>query len=259
MYIPRRWKLLFLGASLLRSSQGLRACANVVGSRSAVVQATDSNMAEGPPDIEYLSSALLLQGQVMQGYGRGSKKLGVPTANLPQFDNQLSEGKYRRGVYFGWGSIEQTGAVLPCVANIGVSPTFAGQENAVNIVEAHLLDYGEGGDFYDKDMRLCLVGFLRPEQKFASLAALVAQITNDIDLTRALCAPPLEGTALSARRVAEAFLDWMTPSSARVVDVSAAGAGQRPALWGEVVLSPPDGTAVAAVQGWTPGWAVKRP
>lgn len=268
-------KLTLLGAATwLCTSQGHRSFTSVVGSsRRMAIQAVDSSSVggggggggggesggKGPPHVEYLSSALLLQGQVMQGYGRGSKKLGVPTANLPHFDSQLSAGKYRRGVYFGWGGIEQTGAVLPCVANIGVSPTFAGQENAINIVEAHFLDYSEGGDFYGKDVRLCLVGFLRPEQKFASLAALVAQITSDIELTRALCAPPLEGTALTARRIAEKFMDW-TPSS-HVVE-TLGGGGERTALWGEAPLisqSPPPGATVSDVQGWTPGWTVKRP
>ena len=34
-------------------------------------------------NYKMLSKILLLQGKVTTGYGRGSKKLGVPTANLP--------------------------------------------------------------------------------------------------------------------------------------------------------------------------------
>lgn len=80
-------------------------------------------------NLEYLQNIILLQGEVSKGYGRGSKKLGVPTANLPQFDSQLEKAKYPRGVYFGWGRIrnDPTDALLPCVANIGVSPTFVNQ------------------------------------------------------------------------------------------------------------------------------------
>jgi hypothetical protein len=81
------------------------------------------------PEFEFSSSALWLQGAVAKGYGRGSKKLGVPTANLPHFHEQLARAQYRRGVYFGWGRIrgDPANSIMPCVANIGISPTFAGQ------------------------------------------------------------------------------------------------------------------------------------
>ena len=122
-------------------------------------------------------------------YGRGSKKLGVPTANLPHFNDLLQINKYERGVYFGWGLIENDpNKIYGCVANIGISPTFQGQENAINIVEAHLLDRNidNNNDFYDKNLRLALVSFLRPEQKFSSFDALITQINNDVNLARNL-------------------------------------------------------------------------
>lgn len=70
-------------------------------------------------------------------------------------------GRRATGVYFGWaalegaaekdkdgeeGAIEGEGGGGPwkCVANVGYSPTFAGQENAEKIVEGHLIGY-EGG------------------------------------------------------------------------------------------------------------------
>ena len=59
----------------------------------------------------------------------------------------------------------------------------------MNIVEAHLLDRKiSNNDFYGSTLRLCLVGFLRPEMKFASFDALIAQINADIQQTRELCA-----------------------------------------------------------------------
>ncbi|CAM9829915.1 unnamed protein product, partial [Heterosigma akashiwo] len=49
-----------------------------------------------------LDTVLGVEGEVSQGYGRGGKKLGVPTANLPEslFSENLSA--VRTGVYFGW-------------------------------------------------------------------------------------------------------------------------------------------------------------
>lgn len=61
------------------------------------------------------------------GYGRGSKKLGVPTANLPHFNKEIMESALVNGVYFGWGYLPGEREVLGCVANIGKSPTFVDQ------------------------------------------------------------------------------------------------------------------------------------
>ncbi|CAM9425167.1 unnamed protein product, partial [Choristocarpus tenellus] len=126
--------------------------------------------------------------QVSQGYGRGSKKLGVPTANLPESQFADNLRSLPTGVYFGWvmleGAMEESGdgagrGPWKCVANVGYSPTFAGQENAEKIVEAHVINYA-GGDFYGKMMRIMLIGFQRPERKFASFPELVATINKDV-------------------------------------------------------------------------------
>ena len=128
-----------------------------------------------------LKEAILLQGQVMHGYGRGSKKLGVPTANLPHFDEQLRENNIQQGVYYGWSKLYgKSGKEVPCVANIGKSPTFEDQKNPTNIVEVHLIDPTATSDFYGEFMRVALVGFLRPEKKFDGIDALIKQINQDV-------------------------------------------------------------------------------
>jgi FAD synthase len=66
-------------------------------------------------------------GPVMNGYGRGSKKLGVPTANLPHFDKEIRESALSHGVYFGWGYLPNEREISGCVVNIGRSPTFVDQ------------------------------------------------------------------------------------------------------------------------------------
>ena len=135
-----------------------------------------------------MDRSLFLQGQVTHGYGRGSKKLGVPTANLPHYDKQLQENDVTRGVYYGWAKVYgREGAEVPCVANIGKSPTFEGQENPVNIVEVHVID-PITEDFYGSFIRVALVGFLRPECKFDSFDALVTQINQDVQDASSACA-----------------------------------------------------------------------
>jgi riboflavin kinase len=70
---------------------------------------------------------LFAEGNIKQGYGRGSKKLGFPTANLPQFHHQIEHDKLKLGVYFGWSKIRNDENIYGFVANIGKSPTFVGQ------------------------------------------------------------------------------------------------------------------------------------
>eukprot|EP00934_Nitzschia_sp_Nitz4_P008773 Nitzschia sp. Nitz4//scaffold16_size188269//76241//77716//NITZ4_001792-RA/size188269-processed-gene-0.51-mRNA-1//1//CDS//3329538520//8763//frame0 len=139
------------------------------------------------------------RGTVDNGYGRGGKKLGVPTANLPSslFQNALES--VDTGVYFGWATLEEESqdgspasfkGPFKAVVNVGFSPTFAGQENAEKIIEAHLIaDPSSGGptidkDFYGQVMRLELAGFVRPERKFDGFPQLIAQIHADVDNSR---------------------------------------------------------------------------
>lgn len=63
---------------------------------------------------------------VSSGYGRGSKKLGFPTANLPHFNSLLDSSDIKNGVYVGWANLPSMPGLHPVVANIGFSPTFAG-------------------------------------------------------------------------------------------------------------------------------------
>ena len=129
-----------------------------------------------------MPSSLFMRGPVATGYGRGGKKLGVPTANLPQSLFKDSLANVKPGVYCGWASVDhEDGKTATCkaVVNVGYSPTFVGEENREKIVEAHLMGY-EGGDFYDSEMRLVLSGFQRGEKKFPSFPDLVAAINQDI-------------------------------------------------------------------------------
>jgi riboflavin kinase len=129
------------------------------------------------------------RGVVDKGYGRGGKKLGVPTANLPAslFETALED--VPTGVYFGWAVLEDESGNKPgrnvpqkAVVNVGYSPTFQGQENPEKIIEAHLIldDDDEMTDFYGETMRLQLDGFLRKERKFPSFPELIFQIKTDV-------------------------------------------------------------------------------
>ena len=68
-------------------------------------------------------------------------------------------------------------------ANIGVKPTFGGNEVTIEI---HLLDYS--GDLYGKALRVQFVDRLRPEHRFASVSELSLQISRDVEAARELVA-----------------------------------------------------------------------
>lgn len=128
-----------------------------------------------------LPQVLRFRGTVDSGYGRGGKKLGFPTANLPEslFGKALED--VSTGVYFGWAVVEGRVGIHKAAVNVGFSPTFEGKENVEKIIEAHLIPDEPIKDFYGEPMRLALCGFLRPERKFDSFPELMEAITLDVE------------------------------------------------------------------------------
>ncbi|MEN9219155.1 MAG: bifunctional riboflavin kinase/FAD synthetase [Gloeomargarita sp. DG_2_bins_126] len=124
-----------------------------------------------------------LIGKVVPGQSLG-QRLGFPTANL-----QLPARKFlpRQGVY----CVEVTGEpwlqAQPGVMNLGYRPTVDGQTLTA---EVHLLQWR--GDLYGQTLRVGLRHFLRPEQKFAGVSALQAQIQRDCQAARDYFQLPLE-------------------------------------------------------------------
>jgi riboflavin kinase / FMN adenylyltransferase len=122
-----------------------------------------------------------LTGRVIQGQQLG-RTLGFPTANLG-----LPPDKFlpRHGVYSVWvqGATAIPSQSLPGVMNIGLRPTVNGLNPTV---EVHLLHWS--GDLYGKTLQVFLHHPLRPEQKFASLDDLKAQIQQDCQIALACLA-----------------------------------------------------------------------
>lgn len=146
-------------------------------------------LAEGNPQRVkvLLDRPYTLSGTVVKGQ-QPSTNIGFPTANI-----QLPSNKFlpRYGVYAVQVFIkcEMTGSsflqerLLPLavgVLNIGYRPMNSTQPT----VKVHLLDWS--GDLYRKTLTVQLEEFLRPEQKFASLEDLKAQIAADCAIARTL-------------------------------------------------------------------------
>jgi len=80
------------------------------------------------------------------------------------------------GVYAVLAGIERADgeAWYDAIANVGKRPTVDG---AHEMLEVHIFDFEE--DLYGQVMRVALIEFIRPEQKFDGLDALKAQIETD--------------------------------------------------------------------------------
>ncbi|KAF6756852.1 hypothetical protein DFP72DRAFT_262297 [Ephemerocybe angulata] len=144
---------------------------------------------------------LRMEGKVIRGFGRGSRDLGFPTANLPVDDKTPWLANIKSGVYFGWASLRlppshpnqptptssgstATAAsgfsVYPMVMSIGCNNFY---NNTVPSVEVHLLHDFEA-DFYGAEMRVLITGFIREMRGYARVEDLIEDIKMDCDVAR---------------------------------------------------------------------------
>lgn len=116
-----------------------------------------------------------LEGIVVPGDGRG-RQLGVPTANV-SFPAMLTVP--RHGVYAVVAVIDGVGH--PAVANLGIRPTFGGEEE---VLEVHVFEMDR--DLYGRHVRVEFIERVRDERRFESVDDLLDQIHSDIDSARAI-------------------------------------------------------------------------
>jgi riboflavin kinase / FMN adenylyltransferase len=115
-----------------------------------------------------------IEGVVGPGAQRG-RTIGFPTANV-------ALGAYLRprfGVYAVRVDVGR-GVLRPGVANLGVKPTVGGVE--APLLEVHVFNFE--GDLYGRRIEAALIAFLRPERRFDTFPALVAQINEDAAAAR---------------------------------------------------------------------------
>ena len=117
-----------------------------------------------------------LAGEVETGDRRG-RELGFPTANLAPKPSMAVPGD---GIYATWAIVD--GVRHQGATSIGVRPTFGGGGD--RRVETFLLDFS--GDLYGKRMTLEFEQRLRGELAFSSVDALVQQMKQDVEQSRAV-------------------------------------------------------------------------
>ena len=120
-----------------------------------------------------LTRPFAIRGTVQHGDKVG-RTIGFPTANIDL-------GTYLRprfGIYAVTGRLAD-GRLLHGAANIGIRPTF---DPPKELLEPHFFDFSE--DLYGQEIEIAFHRFLRPEEKFGSLDALVGQMEQDCDQAR---------------------------------------------------------------------------
>ncbi|XP_016409042.1 riboflavin kinase-like isoform X1 [Sinocyclocheilus rhinocerous] len=125
------------------------------------------------------------RGQVVRGFGRGSKDLGIPTANFPESVVDNLPADISTGIYYGWARMDN-GDIHKMVMSIGWNPYY---KNTKKSMETHVIHTFKE-DFYGQILSVAMVGYIRPERGFKSLVThgcvflpdeLIAAIHSDIE------------------------------------------------------------------------------
>jgi len=126
---------------------------------------------------DLLGSRFTLTNIVVDGDKRG-REIGFPTANLRPPQRKLIPAT---GVYACFVRVRDE--VHPAAVNVGVRPTFGGEEL---LIEAFILEFSE--DIYGEEMTVEFVEYLRPELRFDDVEALVTQMGEDVARCRVILA-----------------------------------------------------------------------
>ena len=122
----------------------------------------------------YLGYNFMLTGNVVNGKKLGGK-IGFPTANIDIKESYKLIPK--TGVYVIKSEINNN--TVFGMMNIGNRPTVNGSHQTI---EVHFFDFNQ--DLYNQTLTIELLYFLRDEQKFGSINALIQQIKKDEQTSR---------------------------------------------------------------------------
>jgi riboflavin kinase/FMN adenylyltransferase len=160
------------------------------------VSATRIRRALGAGDVEAAGALLgwhfAVTGTITHGDKRG-RTLGYPTANMV-LDPACG---LLHGIY-AVRLLRRDGSLHDGVASYGRRPTFGGGDP---VLETFVFDFTD--DLYDEEVLVALYGFIRTEQKFDDVEALVARMDQDSLEARA----HLERTA-PGELDAQLYLAW---------------------------------------------------
>ncbi|WP_087972865.1 bifunctional riboflavin kinase/FAD synthetase [Oceanobacillus rekensis] len=125
---------------------------------------------------ELLGRPLRFSGVVVKGDQRG-REMGYPTANLELYEDVLLP---RPGIYAV--RVIYKNEVHEGMANIGTNPTFTADRKDLSI-EINIFDYNN--DLYGEELTVEWFKYMREEEKYDSVDALITQLALDEQNIRA--------------------------------------------------------------------------
>uniref|UniRef100_A0A2K5Z7U7 riboflavin kinase n=1 Tax=Mandrillus leucophaeus TaxID=9568 RepID=A0A2K5Z7U7_MANLE len=112
--------------------------------------------------------------QVVWGFGRGYKQLGIPPQLIFLSKVNNLPADLSSGIYYGWASVgSRDGQKM--VVSIGWNPYY---ENTKKSMEPHTMHTFKE-HFYGEILCVAIVGYLRPEKNFDSLESLISAIQDN--------------------------------------------------------------------------------
>ena len=129
---------------------------------------------------------VVIKGKVVNGFKRGSRELGVPTANIEMTEeNKKLSSQLIPGVYIASGKFPSSSSKsflspetsYKCALSIGYNPSY---DNPERTIEVYIVEDFGGQEFYGEELEVEIVGFVRAEVAFADFADLIVAIHCDI-------------------------------------------------------------------------------
>lgn len=149
-----------------------------VADRGEVFSSTAVRLKLAEGDIEGANAILgrpwRVTGQVVGGAKRGTG-MGYPTANVP-----MPKGTaLAHGIFAVRLQVVGDGTWHDGAAYLGTRPTF---DDGMPVLEVFVLDFD--GDLYGRTIAVEFAGYIRPDRKFDTVEALVAQMDKDVASVR---------------------------------------------------------------------------
>ena len=120
---------------------------------------------------------MIVKGEVVHGFGRGSKMLGFPTANLNILESNTSFfSSLSEGIYYGYSILHNI--KYKSVMSIGLNPTF---NTTKKTFEVYLIEYTRD-DFYGEELEVTIVDFIRESVKCKDIEELKEWIRKDVQI-----------------------------------------------------------------------------
>lgn len=115
---------------------------------------------------------MIISGRVERGRALG-REIGYPTANV----EVGSETSIEMGVYRS--KVEFSGRSYHAITHVGTNPTVGG-----NPLRSESFIFDFEGDIYGEIIRIELLEFIRGEEHFPTIEALLEQINRDVEQVR---------------------------------------------------------------------------